>query len=362
MSTKILETITPDQSARIKELMAYDEDSAGGIMDPSLISVFDNTTIAEAIDKIRAADADEDFFFIYVVDKVGRFLGDVRIRLLMTSPQNTKIDELINNDAIYVYDHIDQEEVRNIFKKNDLMVLPVLDKNHNLIGRITADRVIEVAEEEAAEDMYAMAGTDPDELDNVSILRAARIRMTWLLPCLIGTGITAFVLMFFQGKFTSTIYAAIVIFVPMIAAISGNAGLQTSAIVVCGLATGDMAAKNLRKVFTREVRIAILVAISCGIIGALICGILPQLKTAGIGTQQLSQLSNIDFGEHTRIVMAFGTGMFSAIMVATTLGLLLPFLFHHIGIDPAVSSGPLVTTANDSISVAIYMVLTLLLI
>jgi magnesium transporter len=136
----------------------------------------------------------------------------------------------------------------------------------------------------------------------------------------------------------------------MIAAISGNAGLQTSAIVVSGLATGHLVALRVSQVFTREVRIAILVALSCGVIGGLACAVLLNLK----GPE--STINSV------WLVFAFGTAMFSAIMVATTLGLFLPFLFRRIGIDPAISSGPLVTTANDSISVAIYMTLTLLLV
>jgi magnesium transporter len=292
-----------------------------------------------------SAEIDEDFFSVYVVDKSRRFLGDVRIRLLLTSHEEAKIRALIDPDTIYVTANADQEEVRNIFSKNDLIVVPVLDRNHKLIGRITADRVVEVAEEEAAEDLYTMAGTDADELDDVSVLHAARVRMTWLLPCLIGTGVTALVMMFFEHN-NPLVYVAAVAFVPMIAAISGNAGLQTSAIVVSGLATGHLAALKLNQVFTREVRIALLVAISCGLIGGVTCAVLLHIKSPG----------------PLRLISAFGTAMFSAIMVATTLGLFLPFLFRRIGIDPAISSGPLVTTANDSISVAIYMTLTLLLV
>jgi magnesium transporter len=355
-SRQLLEGIAPEKASRIKSLMRYSEDSAGGIMDPIVISVPENATVAEAVSKIRAAEIDEDFYCVYVVDDSSRFLGDVRIRLLLTSQEDTKISTLIDPDTIYVTADADQEEVKNIFHKNDLIVAPVLDKSHKLIGRITADRIIEVAGEEAAEDLYAMAGTDPDELDTVSVLHAARVRMTWLLPCLIGTAVTALVLMFFHRKFDfenlAIVYTAAIAFVPMIAAISGNAGLQTSAIVVCGLATGHLAAQKLSQVFMREVRVALLVALSCGIIGGFVCAILPQL------------LGNSDdtVAQHLRIVLAFATGMFSAIMVATTLGLFLPFLFRRIGIDPAISSGPLVTTANDSISVAIYMTLTLLLV
>jgi len=341
-SEEVLEQMSEADAEQIKDLMSYSEDSAGGIMDPVLVSIDEDATVGQAINKIRSMELDENFLRVYVVNRLGLFLGDLRIHSLITRPENTRIKQLVNTDTIYVTVDTDQEEVRNIFSKNDLIVVPVLDKNNKLVGRITADRVIEVAEEEAAEDMYVMAGTDAAELENISVLHAARVRMTWLLPCLMGTAVTALVLFMFQNRFSNinlaALYITVVAFVPMIAAISGNAGLQTSAIVVCGLATGDLAALKITQVFGREVRVALLVAISCGLIGGLICGFF------------------------INIVLAFTVAMFSAIMVATTLGLFLPFLFRGIGIDPAISSGPLVTTANDSISVAIYMTLVLLLI
>ncbi|MHC4119799.1 MAG: magnesium transporter [Planctomycetota bacterium] len=345
---EVLETIPPAEVAEIKELMSYSEDSAGGIMDPHVISVREDATVGEAVSKIRAAEVDEDFFSVYVVSKAQRFLGSIRVRFLLTRPITTMVAELVDPDTLHVNVDTDQEEVRNIFSKNDLIVVPVLDRDRKLVGRITADRVIEVAEEEAAEDLYTMAGTDPDELDTVSVFHAARVRMTWLLPCLIGTGITVLVMTFFRNH-NQVIFLAAAAFVPMIAAISGNAGLQTSTIVVSGLATGHLVALKFGQVFTREVRIALLVALSCGVLGGIACAILINSGTAE---------STIEPG---RLVFAFGTAMFSAIMVATTLGLFLPFVFRRIGIDPAISSGPLVTTANDSISVAIYMTLTLLL-
>ncbi|MHC4238715.1 MAG: magnesium transporter [Planctomycetota bacterium] len=353
ISQKVLRSIAPADSAQIRELMTYSEDSAGGIMDPLVISVPEDATVAEAVNKIRAAEIDEDFYSVFVVDSAGKFLGDVRIRLLLTRPENTRISDLIDPDTIYVVAEDDQERVRNVFRDNDLIVVPVLDNSHKLIGRITADRVIEVADEEAAEDLYTMAGTDPDELEDVSVFHAAGVRMTWLVPCLIGTGVTAFVLILFNRRFTfedmALVYTAAIAFAPMVAAISGNAGLQTSAIVVSGLATGHLAALRLSQVFTREVRIALVVALACALIGGSVCALLLHLRHLELAIEPF------------RIVFALGFAMFSAIMVATTLGLFLPFLFRRIGIDPAISSGPLVTTANDSISVAIYMTLTLLL-
>ncbi len=345
---KIIVSLNGADAFAIRRLMRYSPDSAGGIMDPVVISVPADATIAETINKIRAAEIDEDFYFIYVVDPDGRFLGQVRLRLLLTRPEIARVGELIDPDPMYVTTDMDQEEVRNIFSKNDLIVVPVLDQERRLAGRITADRVIEVAEEEAAEDLYTMAGTDPDELESFSALHAARIRMTWLLPALVGTGITATILTVFKSH-NPAIYVAAVAFAPMIAAISGNAGLQTSAIVVSGLATGHLAALRLATVFSREVRIAALVALSCAVVGATACGILIHTRTPAEVLRPI------------RLVFAFGTAMFAAIMVATTLGLLLPFLFRKLGIDPAISSGPLVTTANDSISVAIYMTLAILL-
>ncbi len=344
----VLECFETSESDQIKKLMSYDEDCAGGIMDPEVISVDKDLTVAEVIQEIRKADVDEDFYYAYVVDQSKRFVGDISIISLLTNNEDIKVGDICNRDSVYITADADQEEVRNIFSKNDLIAAVVLDDHHKLIGRITADRIIEVAEEEAAEDMFAMAGTDADELDKVSVFNAAKIRMTWLLPCLIGTGFTALLMMLFKQS-NPAIYLVASAFVPMIAAISGNAGLQTSTIVVTGLATGHLAALKITQVFTREVRIAIIVAISCGILGSISCIGLLFFKISQHTIQPL------------KIATAFGIGMFSAIMVATTLGLFLPFFFRKVRIDPAISSGPLVTTANDSISVAIYLSLTILL-
>jgi len=385
-SQEVLEGLDSEDAEQIKELMVYSEDSAGGIMDPTVLSVEEDVSVSEVVQRIRDAEVDEDFYSVFVVDKNERFLGDVRIRLLITCPADTRICTLIDTEALFVNVDADQEEVRNLFKKNDLIVSPVLDSQQKLVGRITADRVIEVAEEEAAEDMLVMAGTDAAELETFSVFNAARVRMTWLLPCLAGTAVTALLGFLFRGWFFSEgldhVFLVAVLFSPMIAAISGNAGLQTSAIVVCGLATGDLAALKMSQVFMREVRIALLVALCCGVIGGGICSLLPSFFANNqIGTdsdvpstavpaeravvmvqQQESQtVALLASRDQIRLAVAFGIAMFSAIMISTSLGLSLPFLFRNIGLDPAISAGPLVTTANDSISVAIYLMLTLLM-
>jgi magnesium transporter len=364
----VLSSLDQEDYKGIQELLKYSEDSAGGIMDPVLISVGENATVAEAVEIIRSADIDEDFYTIYVVNETGRYVGDVRIRLLLTRQAKTKVSDLVDRDTLFVTTDTDQEEVRNIFSKNDLIVIPVLDQDHHMVGRITADRVIEVAEEEAAEDVLAMAGTDPDELDSESVLNAARIRMTWMLPCLLGTAVTAMVQVFFKN-IDLHIYAAASVFAPMVAAISGNTGLQTSAVVGQGLATGHLAALQFSQVFTREVRVALLVALSCSILSGLVClsfghfNAAKEVSTVSSMPDQVmtAQAQTIPLRTVSVAWLAFSLSlaMFAAIMVSTTLGLTLPFLFKHIGIEPAISSGPIVTTANDSISVAIYMTLAI---
>lgn len=377
-SQEVLDNLDHEDAKQIKELMNYSEDSAGGIMDPVVLSVHEDALVTAAIERIREAEVEEDFYSVFVVDKNGRFLGDVRIRLLITCHADKHIRDLIDCDTIYVNEDTDQEEVVKLFKKNDLIVVPVLDKEHRLIGRITAARILEVAGEEAAEDLYAMAGTDAAELETFSIVNAARVRMTWLLPCFIGTAVTVTFGFLFKSWFDNVgnldTFLVAFLFAPMIAAISGNAGLQTSAIVIIGLATGDLAALKLSQVFMREARIALLVALCCGMTGSLICSIIPHffhrqteksvsaVQSDTIRTQFEDDLPPVlKRNEYIKIAIAFGIGMFSAIMISTSLGLFLPFLFRHIGLEPAISSGPLVTTANDSISVAIYLFLTFIL-
>ncbi|MCE5186465.1 MAG: magnesium transporter [Planctomycetaceae bacterium] len=374
-SKEVLESLDREDADQIKKLMVYSEDSAGGIMDPKVLSVTEDAFVNDAIQRIREAELDEEFYTVFVTDKSGHFLGEVRIRNLITCASDRRIRDLIDTDVVTVNVNDDQEAVFNTFKKYELIVAPVLSDEHRLVGRITADRVIAVAKEEAAEDLYAMAGTDAAELESFSILNAARVRMTWLLPCLVGTAVTAFFGFYFKQWFNQSdrlyIFTVAILFSPMIAAISGNAGLQTSAIVVCGLATGDLAALRMRQVFTREVRVAVLVALCCGLVGGVICGLLPwffnQSAMQAAGSAQAVEsavrieLPPLDPSEHLQIALAFSAAMFSAIMVATTLGLVLPFLFRRIGLDPAISSGPLVTTANDSISAVIYLSLTMLL-
>jgi magnesium transporter len=380
-SQEILAGLDDEDARQIQGLMKYEGDSAGGIMQPMILAVEEYLTVQQTIELIRQAKGEEEFYCIFLVDRQRRFHGTVGIRHLLAAPPQTQLSKLVNPNTLKVHVDTDQEEIRNLFKKNNLLVAPVVDNEGRLVGGITADRVLEVAEEEAAEDIYTIAGTAAEELEKFSVLHAARVRMTWLLPCLAITAITAIAGLFFRHLFDRADQLAVFImaflFVPMIAAISGNAGMQTSAVVICGLATGDLAAMRIGQVFWREIRVAAMVALLCGISAAFIGEFLPRMMPDRLNPQNHAEsivtdsagnalhsntppLSDRHSVGQFRIAAALGAAMFSAIIVSTTLGLLLPFLFRRIGLDPAISSGPLVTTANDLISIVIYMALTLL--
>ncbi len=347
----ILGCISNEESEQLEKLLSYEEDTAGGIMTPEVVKVQIDQTIRDAIRAYREADHNEHFFYVYVVDYNNKFVGAVDIHTLLKYPRSTNIHEIMDDEMPVIHQSDDQEVIANTFRKNDLISAPVIDDNHILLGRITVDDIVDVMEEEAEEDVLKMAGTHPDELDTRSTFRAAMVRLPWLLICMTcGMVFSIIVQQFFQEQFKNPVlWANLLMFLPAVAAIGGNSGMQTSTVVVRGLATGDLAALDMLQVYMRECRIAIIVAIFCAIISGLV---------AHIG---MNLFSNITATDINTIGFSVGLAMLAAIMVSTSLGLLLPFLFRRIGIDPAISSGPLITTSNDIISSVVFFSICLTL-
>ncbi len=226
----------------------------------------------------------------------------------------------------------------------------VVDDEGRLVGRITHDDLLDVAEEEAAEDLYRMAGTDAAELETSSILRAARVRLTWLLPCMGVPLLTAAVLQVSGKAFDPVLFGALVSFAPMLGAISGNTGAQISTVIVRGFATGDFGSSRFSHALRREGRIALAIAPVCGLVAY-------GLAALGLDAIQALQGVSTPATEAGMIPLAVGTGMTVAVLVAATLGLTLPFVFRRLGIDPAIASGPLVSTSNDFFSMSLYMLI-----
>lgn len=345
---EVLDAIPQDESEQLEKLLSYPEDTAGGIMTPEVVKVFSDACIRDAIRAYRLADHNEHFYFVYVVEHDDKLSGCVDIQTLLKFPGGTLVTQVMKQIPA-IHFQADQEHIANIFRKNDLISAPVVDDNNILIGRITVDDIVDVMEEEAEEDVFKMAGTDPMELETRSSFKAALVRLRWLLSCMV-CGMTCSVIAynFFQKQFSDTaLWAGLLTFVPAIAGVGGNSGTQTSTVVVRGLATGDLAALDILNVYLRECRIAIIVAFLC------------SLVSAGIAFASMNLLAGSYSPFISTICLSVGLAMFMAIMFSTSVGLFLPFIFKKVGIDPAISSGPLVTTANDVISSAVYFTISL---
>jgi len=350
----ILEQLEASHSKLVGGLLKYDESTAGGIMTPDVVALEASATVADAAEQVRQANQAEDLHDVFVVDKDRRLVGIVPLRRLVTAPRTTKLEQICDRQVVTVNIADDQEAVVQIIRKYDVSEAAVVDDQGRLIGRVTHDDVMDVAEEEAAEDLYRMAGTDLAELETSSILNAARVRMTWLTPTLVGTCVSASVLQFAKPQFDLTLFAALLPFVPMIGAMGGNCGIQISTVIVREFATGDIGSTSFSRALMREGRISLVIAPICGAFAwLLVTVIFPSL-------QQVFH-DHAALGDNGRVALAVGSAMTVAILLAGCLGLALPFSFRRLGFDPAIASGPLVTTLNDVVSVTIYMTLAYLI-
>lgn len=343
-----------DKSEQIEELLEYDESTAGGIMTPDVVAIPDSKTVADAVEYIRSANPYEDLNEVYIVDANQKLLGSVPLRRLVTAAATTTLQKLYRPVEVIVHAGDHQESVLQTIRKYSAIEAAVVDDKGRLLGRITHDDVLDVAEEEAEEDLLRVAGTSAEELATSSVFQAARIRLTWLLPCMIGMCLSATVLYVAGGHFDAAILALISPFVPMIGATGGNSGIQISTVIIRGFASGDAGSTRIVRAFTREGRIALAMAPVCGIVAWV---------AVTLGLPVLSAVSGHAADPHFvyRVALAVGIAMTAAILVAAVLGIMLPFTFRRLGVDPAIASGPIVTTMNDVISVSIYMTTAMLI-
>ena len=362
---EILEKIEDDQADKIKELLTYPEDSAGGIMTTDFLALTADATVGEAIREIRTSDIRENLNNIYVADEAGKLTGMLPLRRLVVNEKYHRLGDICTADPVSVHVTDDQEQVIHVISKYDFVSVPVIDDESVLVGIVTHDDIMDVYEEEADEDIYRMAGLDASEFETPSIVRAATIRFSWLVPCIASMAITAAVMMLSQGWFDRmAVYTALIIFVPMIGAIGGNCGIQISTVIVRGLASGELASSRFVHAFKRESRIALVMAPACGVAAWGICQLgLPMIRhfSHGPASNGKAMLAANDPAIN-RIALAVGIGMTCAILIAAFLGMILPFVFRRIKVDPAIASGPIVTTANDIISVSIFLGLASLIV
>jgi len=331
---EILAAIGKKDSEEVQKLLKYSEDTAGGIMQTELVSVDQDMSAHEAIDRIRRlAQEVKSFHNVYVTTKDYQLAGVVSLKALVLASPAAPISQIMNPQPISAAIDMDQEEVANIFKKYDFISLPVVDRKGRLVGQILVDDIIDVFEEEASEDMLKMAGTSEDELLYGSkIFKISRSRLPWLITNLFGGIVTGYFL--WRFKVTVKDVLALITFIPVITAMGGNVGVQTSTIMVRGIAINRVKIENLVEVLLKELKVGVLMGITCGLVAGGVASLWHHKPLLGV---------------------VVGLAMFCAITVAALTGAIVPACLKKINIDPALASGPFVTTANDITGIIIYM-------
>ena len=321
-----------EHKAEIRELLTYDEDTAGGLMAKELVRVNENWTITECVREMRAqAENVTRVHSIYVVDGEEKLIGRLSLKdLLMASPR-AHISTVYIPKVDYVDVNEDVEEVAKIMQKYDLEAIPVVDENKVLLGRITIDDIVDVIKEEAEKDYQLAAGiTQGVEADD-SILQLTRARLPWLFLGLIG-GIGAFVIMYFFEESLPEEAVILFLFTPLIAAMAGNVGVQSSAIIVQGLANDDVKG-SINKRLIKEMLLAAL---------------------NGLILSLFLFFFVFAWKQELNLALAISVSLVVVIIIAGLIGTFIPLFLDKRGIDPAIATGPFITTSNDIFGILIY--------
>jgi magnesium transporter len=329
-ASEILDLLPEKESEEIQELLQYGESTAGGIMTPEFVAVHEDMTVGQALDHLRKSApvpksaAREAIFYVYVTDAHEHLVGVVPLRRLITADPATPIAAIRRPDVISVDAETDQEEVARLVTKHHLMAVPVVSRQSRLLGTITVDDVIDVIHEEATEDIHRLGGVAGDETIFDATPRVARRRFFWLLVNLPTAVLAATVVGLFEPAIQSL--ALLAVFMPIVAGMGGNAGIQTFTVIVRALALGDLTAVNTRKVLWREMRIGLANGVGIGLLAGLIA-------YAWKGSPLLGLI----------LALAMITNM----LVAALAGTLIPVALRLCRVDPAVASGVIVTTCTD---------------
>lgn len=329
----ILQLIKKEDREELDKLLEYDPNTAGGIMDPQYLAVQSTILVDEALKQIRGSKDIDMVFYIYVVNETNHLQGVLSLRQLVMAPKKTKVSDIMKQDIIYVKTDTDQEEVAKLVSRYDYLALPVVNEQGLLVGMITVDDVIDVIKEEATEDMMKMAGSSSIiDLNNISTFEYIKARSPWLLACFVGGLISARIVSHFEEAIATVLVLAA--FMPVVNSMAGNIGSQSASIIVRSIALGKIDASNIWKVIYKELRVGLS-------LGLLYGGLL------AIAVYFLH-------GEITYLPLVVSISMISAMLVAASIGAIFPLSFDKFGIDPALASGPFVTTVMDIIAVSIY--------
>ena len=338
----ILDHMDSSEASDVRKLLKYGEDTAGGLMTTEYAAIYEDFTVSDAFSHLRLVVADiEIIYYMYIIDSQERLKGVVSIRDLLSANPNIPISEIMDDDLVSVTPDTPQEDVANLISKYDFMGIPVVNEQNEIMGVVTVDDVMDVMEEEASEDIFKLAGSSEDELTYTSPLQACKARLPWLLITL-GTGfLTSTILKHFMTDFKQVI--ALSYFVPVVMAMGGNTGIQSSTLVIRGLALDSFSGSELLGKLLKEIYSGALMGLSCG----LIVGVWAEFLIRS-GASEAGAFSS------TYFALTVGSAMMAAMTFAAMFGALVPIIFEKLEIDPAVASGPFVTSSNDIFALLIY--------
>ncbi len=331
---ELLPQLSPEEREATALLLGYAPNTAGRIMTPEYISLRENLTAAEALERVRLlARETETIYYLYVTDQERHLTGTLSLRELVMADPAQRLEEVMNREVVFVSTHTDQEEVARVIQRYDLLAVPVVDAERRLVGIVTVDDVLDIVEQEATEDIYSLGGLQSGEEDyfDLSFWQAARKRVVWLL------------ILLFTNTFTSTIIAgqeevlsqviALAAFIPLLVDSGGNVGSQSSTVVIRGLSTATVRLKDGLGVLARE-----------AVVGAML-GIMLSLITIGWAYALQRDLL---------VAIIVGLSLFGISVLSSVSGAGLPFLFRSFGLDPALMAAPFITTIVDVLGVLIY--------
>lgn len=324
---ELLSRMPEDERAQLERSLEYPEDTAGRLMQRKVVVVPPHWTVGQTIDHMRAAEnLPETFFEIYVVDESFHPIGTVPLSRLMRTKRPVRIADIMDPDPTVIPADMDQEEVAHQFEKYNLVSAPVVDEEGRLVGMITVDDVVEVIQEEAGEDIRRLAGVGEEALTD-TVVQTVRSRFPWLFANLFTAAIAAVVISAFGGSIQRMVVLAALM--PVVAALSGNAGTQTMTVTVRAMATRDLVPFNVARVITREV----LVAFLNGVLFAILMGL-------GVGL----------FLDDWALAAVIGVSMIIALGFAGLAGILIPLALDRAGADPAISSSVFLIALTDAVS------------
>lgn len=331
-SEEIIASLDSDLKSQVIDLLRYDANVAGGLMAKELICVHDTWTVVECIDEIRKqAENVTKFYSVWVIDSNNKLLGRVELQKLILTDSKTLVKDIYDDEVVSVETYMEDSEVADIMKKYDLESVPVVNVQGQLVGRITIDDVLDVITEQAEEERQLMSGITEDVEEDDSLWRNVRARLPWLLIGIFGGMLSARFMGFFEQELAKV--TAIAFFVPLIQATGGNVGIQSSGIVVQSLASPDYMDEGLWKRLLKVFSVALLNAILLSLIVFA---------------------STYVFFNNNKLSIIVSFALFCVVMFSSFVGTITPILINRLGFNPALASGPFITTTSDLLGLTIY--------